>query len=353
MTRSHMNTYILIPIVILSFFKSGCSSKVHPVEVLPKDLVVAFYNVENLFDTVDDPEKADEEFMPDSERAWTDERLNHKINQLSKVIEAMAFPDILGLAEVENQNVLELLVSSDLLKDQNYQIVHHESPDLRGIDVALLYRPGRLDLKSDESIHIHFPDDPKIDYTSRDIIYASFAIDGKILHTYTNHWPSKRDGPEVSGERRKYAALALKRHLQDLVTDGKKDYIAIIGDFNDEPSEASVRKHLGAEPYNRSIPVQATGLYNVFYDMMKSGEGSYNFRGKWNVLDHASLSGNFFDGESLEFVQSEIFKKEWMCYEDKKSGQLKPNRTYGGTWYFGGFSDHFPILIRLKWVGQN
>jgi len=311
---------------------------------------VAFYNVENLFDTVDDPNIPDEEFLPSSKKNWTMERYQRKLDNLAKVVEGMGYPSLLGLAEVENGVVLKDFCEKTSLKSQGYGIVHFDSPDFRGIDVALLYKKNVFTVIAAEPISIKFPagmipDNP--DYTTRDLLVVEGNFQGKErLHLIVAHLPSRSGGQAETAPRRQFVASQIGRKVDDIFKADPNANIIVMGDMNDEPSDPSMAQSLGAQPFGERF-VSST-LYNCFSELKESGKGSYHYRGDWNMLDQIIISTSLAKGsKKLKYASSTIYQAEWMMYKDEKYG-LSPSRTYGGDRYFGGYSDHLPVYIELK-----
>ncbi|MGC9344634.1 MAG: endonuclease/exonuclease/phosphatase family protein [Bacteroidales bacterium] len=313
-------------------------------------LSIVFYNVENLFDTIDAPEIEDQEFTPGSEKKWNQEKYQKKLEDLGRVLSSIMedeLPDIIGLSEVENKNVLEDLIETTDLRKGKYQIVHKDSPDDRGIDVALLYRKKELKDINYQAIRIEFPFDPEL--KTRDILHVEgLARDGEKIHFFVNHWSSRWGGMLESEPKRIECALNLRRTLDDILSLEENPRFIIMGDFNDEPTNRSVMEILGAS--NKRKNIYPKDLYNLYYDLHNlGGKGTYNYRGNWNMLDHIIISYNLIDRPgyySCSYEDAGIFKADWMLYETR-DGIKVPNRTYGGPNYYGGISDHFPVYLRL------
>ncbi|MEM1217100.1 MAG: hypothetical protein AAGJ82_15505 [Bacteroidota bacterium] len=309
-------------------------------------LRVAFYNVENLFDTVDDPERKDEEFLPTGRKQWTDERYQAKLARLTEVFQLLDAPAILGVCEVENARVLRDWVNYPGFSERTYDFVHCESPDVRGIDAALLYDAERFSLVSSSRVRVDFPLwlEPE-GYTSRDIIVAELAdTDGQRLHLFVNHWPSRRGGTEASQHRRWRVAAALRQAVAEVQLADSSAQIILLGDFNDEPHNTSVSQALGSLPYRAEQSMLPGLLYNLFahqVDTSSQDIGTYNYKGDWNALDQFIVTG-FTGTAHWQIGQATIFRDERLLYKGKR-----PNRTYGGSNYYGGFSDHLPIVLDL------
>jgi predicted extracellular nuclease len=312
---------------------------------------VMSYNVENLFDTLDTPGFDDIEFTPASKKQWNSEKYNKKLVDLAKVISAVGkdkLPDIVGLVEVENQGVLEGLINTPALKPGGYGIVHEESPDERGIDVALIYRKDRFKYEGHVKIPVAFPFDST--ERTRDILYVyGKAPDGLDIHFFVNHWSSRNGGERETEPKRMYCAVALRRSIDLLLSRDSKARIVIMGDFNDEPTNRSIMGVLQSSNKRKNISVGE--FYNLLYDKHNlTTEGSYFYRGNWNMLDQIMVSHtllNATSGYSLKYDSGQIFKEDWMLFK-AKNGEISPNRTYGGDNYYGGISDHLPVYVVLE-----
>ncbi len=330
---------------------ASCSVSKSVLQLTPGDYRVAFYNVENLFDTVDDlSNPGDDEFLPTSKKNWTPERYQKKLDHLASVIEGMGYPALLGVAEVENETVLKDFCVKTSLKAHDYGIVHFESPDYRGIDVALLYKKSMFKVTNSETIRIKFPvgmipDKP--DYTTRDLLVVEGNFMGKEkLYIIVGHLPSRSEGQKETEPRRKHVAFQIGKKVDEILSKNAKANIIVMGDMNDEPTDPSMAQSLDAQPLGNEVV--SDKLYNCFSNLQKKGEGSYRYRGDWNMLDQIILSGNLVrSGKQLNYVSSTIFQADWMMYKDEKYG-ISPSRTFGGDRYFGGYSDHLPIFVDLK-----
>ncbi len=316
----------------------------------PPRLTVMFYNTENLFDTVDDPTTADDEFTPSGAKAWTEERYRKKLEDLSKVIAGVVpkgLPALIGLAEVENRRVVEDLARTGRLRKEKYGIVHEESPDKRGIDVALLYDPARFRYLSHHAISVHFPrNQTKV----RDILYVKGRADGEMLHIFVNHWKSRSGGKKATEQMRIFTAVVLRRAVDSILNFEPQAKIIIMGDFNDEPTNTSIMQILMAADKRKNI--SRRDLYNLMYDMHNFHDtGTYSYKSRWLMLDQIILSYPFLldkTGWHTDYAGGHIFSQEGMLYDNPKAGRPVPNRTYGGNNYFGGISDHLPVYCTLE-----
>ncbi|MBK7106720.1 MAG: endonuclease [Ignavibacteriae bacterium] len=331
-------------ILFAIFICNSCSQNSKSIAQPNNEFFVANWNVENLFDTVDDPKKNDEWFLPESEINWNEEKLNTKMKNLAKVINYMNNgngPDILGFEEVENKFVMEILVDK-YLDNSKYKIAHSESPDGRGIDNALIYNSEKFDLQNSESIKIKF-DEKK---SSRDILHTTLKLKmtEELIHVFVNHWPSRREGLKETEKFRIDAAETLIEVINEIKVENENSNIIVIGDFNDLPSNHSISKVIGAVKVNCNENNSENFLYNLAYNRFQKGEGSYKFRDHWNMLDQIIISKGFFDFKNSEYNcdSFEIINPEFII---EKEGKYKgdPFPTYGGKKYLGGYSDHFPV----------
>ncbi|MFZ5552041.1 MAG: endonuclease/exonuclease/phosphatase family protein [Bacteroidota bacterium] len=315
-----------------------------------KQLLIAFYNVENLFDTIDDPLTDDKEFLPASENKWNTEKFNTKINNLSKVISSLqpgSFPDVIGLCEIENKRVLEALAGSEWLKKAGYGIIHHDSPDPRGIDVAALFRKKSFVLVDYRYLHVSFEKTP--DEKTRDILYIKGITSKKdTLHFYFNHWPSRRSGEKESEHKRLDAAKALKKHADSIQLKNPSAQIIIMGDLNDHPDNKSVNEIAGAKPLNE----KNARFYNLLYNDHLDSLGTHYFKGKWGVLDNIIVSSALINNETgwkCSENDAVIFKPDWILYSDKNGKKAGPAKSYVGNKFFpDGYSDHLPVFLHLR-----
>jgi len=305
---------------------------------------IAFYNVENLFDIINDPKTHDDDFLPDSEKRWTNKRYKKKIYKLGTAISQIGKkrsrkpPVLVGLAEVENKKVLDDLVSTNHLEDHDYKYVHYDSPDERGIDVALLYQKEYFEVVDSKPFSIDITaegDSP--DYT-RDILWVKGKLNGELVHIIINHWSSRREGAAETEFKRITAAkkvIEICNNIREKDLDAK---IIIMGDFNDDPSSNSIQQL-----------TNALDLYNPMETLLSYTRGSLNYKFKWNIFDQIIISTNFFETEkgAHSFSKADIFDEEFLKqYKGKFRGH--PFRTFVGRKYKGGYSDHFPVFIQLK-----
>lgn len=312
---------------------------------------IMFYNTENMFDTEDDPHTNDDEFTPQGYRHWTGDRYTRKLRNIYKVIVAVGgdqAPEIVGMAEVENRKVLTDLIKTTPLTKTAYQVVHYDSPDTRGIDVALLYRSDKLRLVKQQPIYVDFKNEP--DKETRHILFVQFIV-GKsdILYVFVNHWPSRRGGDMETAHLRIRAATILRQKADSLYRINVNPKIVIMGDFNDEPANISILTYLKAAE-EQSIPAYK-GLYNLSAGLKKTSRmGTYNFRGQWQMLDQIIVSTGLLSNQNGLYTRMSdihIFSPGFLLQADKRNLGQKPFPTYSGPKYLGGFSDHLPVYLDL------
>ena len=308
---------------------------------------IMFYNVENLFDPFDDSTKADEEYLPGGIRGWTYNRMKRKQINISKVVLSLGgwdAPEIIGLCEVENRFVLHQLTTDTPLKNFGYKIVHYESPDPRGIDVALLYRPDKFRVLYSAPVSIRFPFDPVS--RTRDILFVKgIACKKDTLNIFVNHWPSKYGGSIATIPKRKFVASVLRKHVDSLLAVNPNSNILIMGDLNDSPVDESVAKELGARM--DSVGLAPHDLYNMLAGAGLSWKkGTIKFREQWETIDHMIVSLPMLRYTTPHSMQ--IFDAPFLLQDDEAWFGKKPFRTFYGAKYLGGFSDHLPVYMDLK-----
>jgi predicted extracellular nuclease len=317
-----------------------------------------FYNLENLFDYNDDLENDDSEFLPSSERNWNAKRYFDKLNKLRQCIKAAgswSANDIIGLCEIENKTVVQQLFAKELFKPHSYKIIHQESPDHRGIDLALVYNSETVRLIDAEFLGLIYPG--RKTSSTREIIYAKLSNRyNDTLHVFVNHWPSRWGGTKSSEFKRIAAAKLLKSKIDSIQNYNKEAQIVVMGDFNDYPEDISLRKVLGAKLNFNNI--EASSLYNISYHMFsKTNIGSYKYKGKWGMLDQFIVSGSMLLKNTrlvLDLNSSAIvYNKSFLLEDDPNYSGVKPFRTYKGMKYNGGFSDHLPILLLFKKIKRK
>tara|TARA_Y100000813_G_scaffold5022_1_gene3753 strand:+ start:1042 stop:1998 length:957 start_codon:yes stop_codon:yes gene_type:complete len=296
-----------------------------------KELFSVFYNVENLFDTIDNPNTRDNEFLPKSEKKWDTYRYNYKLNQLDKVFSEIIkkenenrLPDIIGLCEVENKLVIDDLLKTETFKNHTYKIIHKQSPDGRGIDCALLV-DEKFEVLNSDFIKINNPIESR---ATRDIVFGKLKFKNQIINVFVNHWPSRWGGQEASNYKRVFVAEVLRKYIDNNTLES--DFNLIMGDFNDYPTNESLAEVLVKDD-----------LVNLMSKSNVSGRGSYNYRGNWDWLDQIIVSQDDF-----KLISFGAFEEDFMMYTNKK-GEVYPNRSFGGNNWYAGFSDHLPVFLRF------
>lgn len=323
-----------------------------PAEELPRgDCRLVFYNVENLFDTADDPLTDDDEFLPGGMKGWNADRYLLKLQRIFQVLVNVGqgrWPDLIGLGEIENKKVLEDLLNRTPMQLGGYGILHADSPDARGIDLGFLYREAVFQPDHFEAIRIRFPFDTTT--ATRDVYYIQGRLaDAGELHLFLCHFPSRRGGQAASEIRRMYVAQQVRERVDSILTADPGAAIVVTGDFNDEPADRSIREVLGA---GGDWEDTSDIFYNYMYGLKyKEGRGTYKYGGYWNMLDQILVTHGLRDGEGnikVYPVSAGIFAPDWLTTEDRQAPGGQPFRTYLGPRYLGGFSDHFPVWLDLQ-----
>jgi len=313
---------------------------------------IMFYNAENFFDTKHDTMKWDDEFLPTGKKYWTERKFWEKVNHLAKVITSVGAwdpPAIIGMCEVENRYVLEQLVHHSPIKNINYRIIHKESPDRRGIDVAFLYRKEKFRPLSYHFYPINFPFNKRS--KTRDLLYVKGIVENSdTIHVFVNHWPSRWGGQQETEPKRMFVAKTLRTITDSIFDVNPKSNIFIMGDFNDEPENKSLREVLYAHlEFTPVLP--DTALYNLIGIIQKrTGQGTHKYHGTWGVLDQIIVSGALLNKQNKIYTAyelSHIFKADFLLEPDERYTGKRLNRTYIGYKYHGGFSDHLPVYADI------
>lgn len=305
---------------------------------------LAFYNIENLFDIENDPLTNDDDFLPTSAKRWTPKRYENKLRKIGDVISKIGTennenaPVIVGLAEVENKNVLNDLIASEHLVDEHYSFVHFDSADERGIDVALLYKSEVFKVTNSETFSVYLQNENgERDYT-RDILLVQGELNDKSINIIVNHWSSRREGEKETEHKRIAAAKKVNTIIASLKKADEYAKIIVMGDFNDNPNNTSIK-----------LMEKEGHLFNPFKTIWSKDKGSLNHDFEWNLFDQILFSTNFFDSSynAISFDMADIYDEKHLTqYHGKYKGQ--PFRTYVGKKYKGGYSDHFPVYLKLK-----
>ncbi|MBQ3208381.1 MAG: endonuclease/exonuclease/phosphatase family protein [Alistipes sp.] len=340
-----MKKLLLTTLLVAGVFMSCFAQKPH---------MVVFYNLENLFDTINDPDKLDEEFLPQGVKKWNSTKYYRKQSNLDKVFFDIAlinrqFPAVIGVSEIENRLVLEDLVTQPKMSAGNYRIVHYDSPDRRGVDCAFLYRPDVFKLEGSKAHKFEMPGWEN--FYTRDLVTMWGTIEGEPFFFLVSHWPSRLGGKEASDPKREAAAAQCRRIADSVRTANPNTKVVIMGDLNDDATDKSITEVLGAKAKINKLA--AGDLYNPYIDLLKAGYGTLGYRDSWNLFDNIIISENLATGSTgkLKIVRAEkskfygnIFSRPYMM---QREGQYRnyPLRTFVGNNFQNGFSDHLPVFI--------
>ena len=315
---------------------------------------IAFYNVENLFDTENDPVTFDDDRTPLGKDMWTPEKYQDKLSHIARVLKELGedetgtAPAVIGICEIENLKVLEDLVNEPQLEKYNFQIIHYDSPDQRGVDVGLLFRKDIFKPLASQSrrLLIYELDNPQKRVYTRDQLVVSGLLDGEHIYFIVNHWPSRSGGEARSSYKRELAAKLNKRIIDSLQNLDPYAKIISMGDFNDDPSSKSIKKVLSTKSSSENLTLKE--LYDPMEKFFKEGKGTLAYRDSWNLFDQMILSQPLLNKDygGYQFYKAGIFNKNFLI---TPSGQYKgyPFRSYGYSGYQGGYSDHFPVYVFL------
>lgn len=345
-----LNTQFLLSVCLLVLITCNFATA-------QNQMAVAFYNVENLFDTINDPKKFDEEFTPNGNYRYTDKIYQKKLNNIAQVISKLANdneskitikkgPAIIGLAEVENKKVLKDLINQPVLKSRKYKIVHYESNDSRGIDVALLYRPDVFTPFASRLVPVRFNYQNKKGH-NREILLVSGTIQQDTFHILVNHWNSRRGNQTETMLKRNQSAIACKRLADSICTKNPNAAVIVMGDLNDNPTDKSVTQYLSAK--SNIHQMEQKDFYNPFYNLFKSGRGTCGHNRDWHLFDQILLCYSLTNNrpKSWQYSNVEIFNRS---FNRNQFGKYKnfPYRSFSGQQFIDGYSDHFPVIIYLK-----
>jgi len=313
---------------------------------------VAFYNLENLFDTINQENVADEEFTAEGKKEWTPARYLEKLDNMARVIYQIGVSEmtpegasLLGVCELENASVMEDLANTAILKERNYKYIHYDSPYYRGMDVALFYQPEHFTVISSSSHELNMPE--REGFTTRAQLLVKGILKGDTIHVIVNHWPSRRGGEEGSRPLRIAAAKLCRSMVDSIFSADPEARIIIMGDLNDDPDDISIKKHLNTTK-NREA-VTAYQFFNPFEDMHEPDSvGTLMYRGKWNLFDQILISASLANakGSSAAFIEAGIYKEDYLIQQDGKY-KGSPYRTFSWDEYISGYSDHLPVYVYL------
>ena len=317
---------------------------------------VMFYNLENLFDTINNNGKQDYEFTPLGAYQWDGAKYWQKQHNMAYVISQMEVngspadgPVVIGVGEVENISVLQDLVRQPEIQDRRYKIVHHDSPDPRGIDVALLYNPRFFKVLNVTTQNINkYLSEP---YLTRDQLTVTGMLAGEKVTFIVNHWPSRRRGMEVSSYLREAAGRMARETMDSLLRDDPNQGIIFMGDLNDDPQNKSCSEALGAKKEIKDC-VEPGSCFNPWWNILNRGIGTLGYKGNWNLFDQIIFTEYFLrnydskDKPTLTFSRAEVLNRKFLRgSEGDRQGY--PLRTYSGGIFINGYSDHFPTMIYL------
>lgn len=316
--------------------------------------LVSFYNVENVFHPSNDSLTHDDDFTPTGLYHWSYKKYYKKISNIAKVFIAMGKgnpPAIIGLAEIENEQVLKDICYHSPLQKYGYKYVHHDSPDRRGVDVALLYRDSCVRILREHKVPVVFPFEPHTH--NRDLLYVCAKFpNSDSLHLIANHWTSRYGGYAATIPKRNYYADVARSLVDSVLSENPNANIMLMGDFNDYCTDESMEKHLRARPYNPEN--YRDTLFNLMYYFEgMNNVGSHKHEDFWRCLDQIVVSrGLLFDQNRLHIIDHipHIFDADFLLIPDEKYGGVKTFRTFLGPRYIGGFADHLPVYVEIKLV---
>ena len=313
---------------------------------------VAFYNLENFYDTEDDPKTRDEDFTPTGPYHYTEAIYHQKLHNLATVISKLAVdvtpdgPALIGHAEVENDKVLQDLIAQPELRDRHYKFVHFNSPDARGIDVAMLYNPKYFTVLHARALYTDISRFGEKGGKTRDVLYVTGLINGDTTHVFVNHWPSRRGGQAASDPLRAIAAGVSRKITDSLMKANPAAKVINMGDLNDDPTDPSIVKVLGAK--GNKDKVGLSDLYNPWVAFYNQGIGTLGYNDSWDLFDQIMVSGSYLKGPENQwhYYKAEVFNRDFL---KEKFGQYKgyPHRSFSGETWINGYSDHFPTIVYL------
>ncbi|MES2835963.1 MAG: hypothetical protein V4667_00440 [Bacteroidota bacterium] len=316
----------------------------------PSKIRIAFYNPENIFDTINDTKKNDEEFLPEGKNKWNTNKYEIKLKHTARVVSEIndgKGADIIGFSEIENKSVLVDLTTKTELKKQNYDIVHHDSPDERGIDVGLIYKKDLFSVIESKAYNIRFPFDTT--EKTRDILLVKGVVkkNKAKLYILVNHWPSRRGGENESEPKRIFVAERVKQIVDSIAKKENDACFVLMGDLNDTPKNKSILE--GLKTVSDSTKTEAGSLFNMMAELEKKGKGTHFYKGERSMLDQFIVSTNLFGGKKLYTYSNSatIFEQDWLMEKHPKTGEIQPFRTFVGNKFIGGYSDHLPVYFDL------
>jgi hypothetical protein len=338
----------LIALSFLSIFTVKAQDTKAKIEY--KVVGIGFYNVENLYDTLDQENVQDEEFLPKGKKNYTSAVYQDKLSKLSDVISQLGKEvtkdglAIMGMSEIENRSVVEDLVRQPKLADKNYQVIQFDSPDVRGVDVALIYQPKFFTPIHSQPIRLNQTNEKGGYRATRDILYVKGLLDNDTIHVMVNHWPSRRGGQAASEKYRMDAARYCRNISDSLMRINPESKIFIMGDLNDDPVDKSCAEIVAARADKKDV--FQGNFYNPMWKFFKAGIGTLAYDDAWNLFDQIMISYGTLNEKNggYHYYKTRIFNEPFLT---QKSGAYKgyPHRTFIGDRYDGGYSDHFPVYL--------
>jgi hypothetical protein len=314
-----------------------------------KYIGVAFYNLENFYDTLNDPNKDDDEFTPKGKNNYTPRVFLEKVEKLASVVSIIGVDKandgfaMMGCAEVENEDVLKALVNSPKLRDRHLKFVIFEGPDQRSIECGLIYNPTYFKVLDAKSLTVPVDSSER---PTRDVLYVTGKLNGEVVHVFVNHWPSRSGGESASRPKRKLAASVSRKVIDSLMAIDPLTKVIVMGDLNDDPIDESVTKVLGAK--GKMSDVKKGELFNPWTNFYKRGLGTMAYQDSWSLFDQIIISYGFLKSGNgkLQYREAEVFNRSFMI---EKEGQYKgyPKRSYSNGLWNEGYSDHYPTVIFL------
>lgn len=319
------------------------------VKVVPRSsehVGVAFYNCENLFDYHKQPGKQDDDFTPEGKYHYTREVYEQKLHNIATVLQSMSSKEngelaMAGLAEIENDDVLADLCAQPELGNSHFRHICHKGPDPRGINTGFIYDPALFTLIAEETVPVIFESGGH----SRDILHVEGVLDGDTVDVFVNHWTSRRNANSGSDEKRMMAAKTVRGAIDKVMNQHPRTKVIVMGDFNDNPTDASITDGLGAKEGKNGPPGD---LYDPFIDIYKNGRGTEQFKGDWNLFDQIMISGGWFTNIGrLKEESADIYAPDFIK-EQGRGSRENPRRSFKGSKWMNGYSDHFPVLMTFR-----
>lgn len=312
-------------------------------------MAIAFYNLENFFDTINDPNKNDDDFTPNGSYAYDGNVFRNKVENLASVVSILGTDQsadgfaMMGCAEVENEEVLKALVNSPKLKDRHLKFVIFDGPDERSIDCGLIYNPKYFRVLEAKSLTVNLGEGER---PTRDVLYVVGKLNGETVHVFVNHWPSRLGGEAATRPKRKLAAAVSRKVIDSLMSIDPMTKVVVMGDLNDSPTDESITKVIKAK--GKQDDVEKGGMFNPWVSFYKKGIGTLAYQDTWGLFDQIMISYGFLNNNSgkIHYRDAEVVNRNFMIQKD---GQYKgyPKRSFSGTTWNNGYSDHFPTVIFL------